>query len=67
MWTWLKNLVPTPKKLLGDAIDGLDLLVPLMAARIETIKQTFNAMDSTAKAQWVVDEVQLFLRKKFGL
>lgn len=67
MWNWFKSIIPTPKKVAAAAIDGLDLLVPLMAARMETIKQTFNAMDSTQKSQWVIDEVQAFLRKKFGL
>lgn len=67
MWKWLKSIIPTPKTILGKIIDSLDLLVPVMAMRMETIKATFNAMDSTAKAQWVIDEVQAFLRKRFGL
>lgn len=67
MWNWLKSIIPTPRALAGKAVDALDALVPILAARIDTIKATFNAMNSTDKAQWVVDEVQLFLRKRFDL
>lgn len=64
---WLKSIFKNPKALIKIAVDSLDLLVPEMARRIETIKQTFNAMDSTEKSQWVIDEVQAFLRKQFKL
>ena len=67
MLTWLKSLIPTPKKVIGQAVDALDLLVPLMASEIEKIKQKFNEMDSRAKAQWVVDKVQDYLRKQWKL
>lgn len=66
MFDWLKGLF-SPKRLIKIAVDSLDSAVPFIAKEIEKIKERFNAMDSTVKAQYVVDWVQQFLRKTFKL
>lgn len=67
MWAWLKNLIPNPKKIIGGAVDALDFLVPIMAKEWERNKEKLNAVDSTAKCQWAIDQVQAFLRDRFNL
>ena len=66
MFNWFK-LIFAPKKVLKKAVDSLDSLVPLLAAEIEKQKEKLLALNSTEKAQWVVDQAQDFLRKKLGL
>lgn len=66
MLNWLKSLF-NPKKVAGAVIDSLDVFVPFLTLEIERIKSKFTAMDSTEKAQWFVDNVQGWLRRRFGL
>lgn len=66
MLDFLKRLF-NPKMLLAQAIGSLDLLVPLLAKEIEAGKEKINALNSMEKSQWLVDKVQEFLRKKFGV
>lgn len=63
---YIKSLF-SPKKILGQVIDSLDLLTPIVAREIDRTKEKFNALDSLAKAQWLIDKVQAFLKEKFGL
>lgn len=67
MLDWLKNIFKSPKTFIKLAVDSLDLLVPTLANEIEKIKGTFAQLNSTEKAQWVVDKVQEYLRKRFNL
>lgn len=65
-WDWIKGLL-SPKKLVAQAIDALDLLTPALAYEIDNVKTKFIAMNSTEKALWIIDQVQAFLRKRFGI
>lgn len=69
MFSWLKSLIPTPKKVIGSAIDYLDATVPLLAMEIDRLKQWsgFNGMTSEQQAQKMIDKIQDLLRQKFGL
>lgn len=53
------------KKAIASAIESLDLLVPLLAKELEEAKERINSLNSHEKAQYVIDKVQDFLRKKF--
>lgn len=67
MFTWLKNLFTNPKSIIKTAINSLDLLVPTLALEITRIEATFNSKTPTEKAQWLVDKVQSFLMRRFGI
>ena len=43
------------------------MLVPFLANEIDKAKAKFNEMNSFEKAQWVVDQTQAWLKKRFGL
>lgn len=66
MLTWLKNLFST-KRIIAFAINELDLIEPILASQIDNAKNSFNALDSKAKAKWIVDQVQDFLRNRFKI
>jgi len=66
MIEWLKNLF-NPKKIIGTAVDSLDLAVPFLSVEIDKLKGKFATMTSLEQAQLMVDKVQEFLRKQFKL
>lgn len=67
MFDWLKNLFKNPKTFIKLAVDSLDFAVPFLATEIDKIEQKFNQMNSTQKAQMVIDKVQDYLRKQWKL
>lgn len=67
MWDWIKGLFSSPKALLRLAVNSMDELEAPLAAEIDKVKAKFNAMTSFEQAQWLVNQVQAFLRKKLKL
>lgn len=66
MIEWLKNFF-NPKNLLKQSVDALDLAVPFLASEITKVEVKFKSMDPNEKAQWIIDNLQAFLRKRFSL
>lgn len=67
MISWIKNIFKSPKDIIALAIDYLDGFVPVIGIEIEKIQDKFNALTAQEKAQWLVDQVQAFLRRRFGI
>lgn len=67
MLSWIKGLFKNPKSFIKLAVDSLDFAVPFMASEIEKIEAKFNQMNSSQKAQVVVDKIQDYLRKQWKL
>ncbi len=67
MWNWITSLFKNPKAIISAAVDALDLAAPFLAQEIDKIGKTFLELTSQEKAQWIIDKVQEFLRKKFSL
>ncbi len=63
---YLKGLL-SPKAILLQAINALDLLVPLLANEMNKAKDKFNDLNTMEKSQWLIDRVQSFLKQKFNL
>lgn len=66
MFNWFKSFF-SKQHLFSMLINDMDYLEPLLATQIDNAKASFNAMDSKAKAAWIIDQVQDFLRKRFGV
>ena len=67
MLSWIKNIFKNPKAILSSVIDSLDFLVPTLSDKIADIESKFAQMSPNQKAQWVVDEVQAWLKKRFNI
>ena len=67
MLSWIKNIFKNPKAIFSGVIDSLDFLVPTLSDKIVDIESKFAQMTPNQKAQWVVDEVQAWLRKRFKI
>lgn len=61
-------LVNAVKRIGVDAaIAALDTIVTPLAARIEAERKKLQALDAHAVSQWIIDRVQLELRKFFKI
>lgn len=55
------------KRFMPGVIDSLVLLVPSLAFELDAKRDEFNRMNSIEKAQWIVDHIQDYMRKKLNL
>lgn len=67
MLSWFKNLFKNPKEIIAMAIDSLDLVVPIIVKEIGEYQEKFNELNLNDKVQIIVDKVQSWLRRRFGI
>lgn len=63
---WNKLIVWLKTKGIKSAIDSLDMAKPYLATEIKKVEGNIGETPE-AKANWIIDKTQEFLRKQFGI